>query len=89
MLSSMDFSRIRVHPLLFRIHHWSCDHMCSAFWFDKQSDVIKIVDVWSRSQPPRLSLNSRSTCFSNNYLDLSEVTTEVEKRCVPTAMKSG
>ena len=42
-----------------------CDHVCSAFRFDKQSKVIEIVDVWRHNQLSLLSLNSRSTCFSS------------------------
>ena len=39
--------------------------MRSPFSSGKQSHVTKIVDVCRRSQPPRLSLNSRSTCFGS------------------------
>ena len=46
-------------------HALQCDHMRSPFWFDKQNQVTKIVDVWSRSQLPQFSLNSRSTCFGS------------------------
>ena len=52
-------------------HALECDHMRSPFWFDKQSHVTKIVDVWSQSQPPQLSLNSRSTCFGSIIKDSS------------------
>ena len=42
-----------------------CDHVRWPFWFDKQSHVTKIVDVWCQSQLSRVSLNSRSTCFGS------------------------
>ena len=49
--------------------------MGSPSWWDKQSHVTKIVDVWRRSQQPRLSMNSRSTCFGSSTLtDLLEAT---------------
>ena len=40
-----------------------CDHMRSPFSPEKQSHLTKVVDVCRRSLPPRLSLNSQSTCF--------------------------
>ena len=43
-----------------------CDHVRSAFQFDKQSHVTKIVNVWRHNQLLLLSLNSRSTCFGSN-----------------------
>ena len=46
-------------------HARECDHMRSPFSPDKQSHVTKIVDLCRRSQPPRLSLNSRPTCFGS------------------------
>ena len=42
-----------------------CDHVRSAFRFDKQSHVTEIVNVWRDNQPLLLSLNSRSTCFGS------------------------
>ena len=44
--------------------------MGSTSWCDKQSHVTKIVDVWRRSQAPRLSImmNSRSTRFGSSFV---------------------
>ena len=69
-LSCMDLPRIRVQLLLFyRIRHCKITHwnktICVRLSSGKQSQLIKIVDVCRRSQPPRLSLNSRSTCFGS------------------------
>ena len=48
--------------------------MRSPFSSDKQSHVIKIVDICLQTQPPRLYFNSRSTCFGckpyRNILDI-------------------
>ena len=46
--------------------------MRSPFWFDKQSHVTKIIYVQRRSQLPRLSLNSLSTCFGSMLFTKSE-----------------
>ena len=49
-----------------------CDHASSPFWFDKQSHVTRVVNVWRRSQLSRVSLNSRSTyCFGSTYSETS------------------
>ena len=42
-----------------------CDHARSAFQFDKQSHVTKIVNVWCPNQLSLLSLNLWSTCFGS------------------------
>ena len=42
-----------------------CDHVRSAFRFDKQSHMTEIVNVWHHNQLSLLSLNSRSTCFGS------------------------
>ena len=41
--------------------------MSSAFWFDKQSHVTRIVNVWLQDQLSHVSLNSRSTCLGSIY----------------------
>ena len=48
-------------------HALECDHM-----HNKHSHVTKIVDVQHQTQPPRLSLNSRSTCFGSMLFTKSE-----------------
>ena len=45
-----------------------CDHVRSAFRFDKQSHVTKIVNVWRHNQLLLLSLNSRCTCFGSKLI---------------------
>ena len=60
-LSCMDFPQIRVHLLLFTEYAI----VKSLFLSNEQSHMTKIVDVCRRSQPPRLPLNSRSTCFGS------------------------
>ena len=47
-----------------------CDHVRSAFRFDKQSQVTNIVNVWRLNQLSLLSLNSRSTC-SGSKINIS------------------
>ena len=42
-----------------------CDHVRSAFRFDKQSHVTEMAIVWRPNQLSLLSLNSRSTCFGS------------------------
>ena len=42
-----------------------CDHVRSAFRFDKQSHVTNIVNVRRNNQLSLLSLNLRSTCFGS------------------------
>ena len=41
-----------------------CDHVSSPFWFDKQSHVTSVVNVWHQNQPSCLSLNSQSSSIS-------------------------
>ena len=62
-----------------------CDHVRSPFSSDKLSHVIKIVDVWRRSQPPRLSLNSRSTCFGGKLSNVmfKQSNAYLSRACVP------
>ena len=43
-----------------------CDHVRSAFQFDTQSHVTKIINVWRHNQLLLLSLNWRSTCFGSS-----------------------
>ena len=69
-LSCMDLPQIRVAfcclqnmPLL--NNALECDHKHSPFLSGRQSHVTNIVDVCRRSQPPRLPLNLRSTCFGS------------------------
>ena len=40
-----------------------CDHVSSPFWFDKQSHVTPVVNVWHQNQPSHLSLHSKSIRF--------------------------
>ena len=39
--------------------------MSSPFWFDKQSHVTRVVNIWRQNQLSRVSPNSRSACIGS------------------------
>ena len=42
-----------------------CDHVSSPFWFDKQSHMTQIINIWRQNQLSHVSLNLRSTCLGS------------------------
>ena len=45
-----------------------CDHVSSPFWFDKQSHLTRIINLWHQNQLSHVSLNSWSTCFGRKFI---------------------
>ena len=45
-----------------------CDHVSSPFWFDKQSHLTRIINLWHQNQLSQVSLNSWSTCFGRKFI---------------------
>ena len=42
-----------------------CDHVSAPFWFDKQSHMTQIINIWRQNQLSQISLNLRPTCFGS------------------------